>query len=65
MVLELRGRLWIYRPRRERTSQRGSVLALLKAAVREGAAKQGGTTAFLRSSLRHFASGAFLLPPVL
>ena len=32
MVLELRGRLWIHRSRRVRTSQRRSVMALPKAA---------------------------------
>ena len=45
MVLELRGRPQMRRLRRVRTSQRGSVLALLKAAFVRGRANQGGTTA--------------------
>ena len=45
MVSELRGRLPVHRSRRERTSQRRSVLALSKAASVRERAKQGGTTA--------------------
>ncbi len=59
MVLESRGRPRTHRSRRGRPSQRRSVMALPKAVSARRRANQGGTTAHVRSSLKHLLQGLF------